>query len=217
MSKELPDLENSQGNGIGEDSVEQKTSKAVEFDEIARPNHRDASLEAVDLPEEMHAKPKPRSEQARPPISPETPGLKQQLEGYLIKGDRDEKYLLKLPLRQEELKKQMDAVLVRTQASIWDILISLTPKEQANVHYVLDYSKQQDKIEPILVAIEVKQAAEGLSESEPQQILLFLSKEVGNISGQPLNPEGPTYTRMARRYLSIETLNAYKVPYEFVR
>ncbi|KAH8812188.1 hypothetical protein F5884DRAFT_304652 [Xylogone sp. PMI_703] len=197
------------------DSVEQKNSKGVEFDETTKQTHKTTPLKASTPPEETPPGRSTQPEQAQPTTRPETSVINQRLEVYLIKGDRDEKYLLKLALRQEELKKQMNAVLSRTQSPIWDTLISLTPKEQANVHYVLEYSKKQDNIDPVLVAIEVRKAEVALVSPEPQQILLFLSKEAGNIGAQPLDREQQTYTRMSRRYLSIETLNRYRIPYEF--
>jgi hypothetical protein len=44
---------------------------------------------------------------------------------------------------------------------------------------------------------------------EERQIAVVLKKE------QAIDPNRPTYTRMSRRHLSIETLNRYRIDYEF--
>ncbi|RFU35416.1 hypothetical protein B7463_g1004, partial [Scytalidium lignicola] len=44
---------------------------------------------------------------------------------------------------------------------------------------------------------------------DERQIAVVTKKE------KDIDPERPTYTRMSRKYLSIETLNAYKIDYEF--
>jgi len=44
---------------------------------------------------------------------------------------------------------------------------------------------------------------------DEQQIAVVMKKE------QAVDPKRPTYTRMSRRHLSIETLNKYRIDYEF--
>jgi len=44
---------------------------------------------------------------------------------------------------------------------------------------------------------------------DERQIAVVMKKE------QAVDPNRPTYTRMSRRHLSIETLNKYRIDYEF--
>jgi len=132
------------------------------------------------------------------------PGFAQQidprpyLEVYLLKGDRDQ--ILKMPFKQEVLRAQMDAVLARSEKSTWEVLVSLTAKDQADVNYVVETAKKKDNAERVLAAIEAD-----ISTTDLRHILLFLAVEADS---------RPMYTRMARRHLSLETLNQFRIPYE---
>jgi hypothetical protein len=120
------------------------------------------------------------------------------LEVFLLKGDRDQ--MLKMPFKQEVLRAQMDAVLARSEKSTWEVLMSLTAKDQADVNYVVETAKKKDNAGRVLAAIEAS-----TSTADLRHLLLFLAPEADN---------RPTYTRMARRHLSLETLNQFRIPYE---
>jgi hypothetical protein len=141
---------------------------------------------AAVLPTEQSEHPQP------PPVPAEAvePSSKQHLKVYLLKGDRDQ--ILKVPLPQKELHTRMEAVLARSKKSTWDILMSLTAKDQSNVHHAIETTKQKDNTERILAAIEAEPSTENL-----RHILLFLTPQVEN---------RPTWTRISLRHLSLEVL-----------
>jgi hypothetical protein len=108
--------------------------------------------------------------------------------------------MLKTPFKQEVLRAQMDAVLARSEKSAWEALMSLKAKDQADVNYVVETAKKKDNAERVLAAIEAS-----ISTADLRQILLFVTPETDS---------RPMYTRMARRHLSLETLDQFRMPYE---
>jgi hypothetical protein len=133
------------------------------------------------------------------------------IEAYLLKGGKET--ALKIPLPQLELHEQMARVLSHAVSSPWDTILSMSASDQADVAYVLETAKEQDDRERILVAIEKKEDPSSTRwwnrrRTRLRHILLFLNIVV--------RPPRPTWTRMARRYLSVETLNHFHLPYQVV-
>jgi hypothetical protein len=157
-SKTSPQFPQTQDRSLGGDSAFQET---VEVDQETAPRHKP---EASPIDKEP------------PLLPPPKPGFAQQLdrrpylEVFLLKGDRDQ--MLKMPFKQEVLHAQMDAVLARSEKPTWEILMSLTAKDQADVNYVVETAKKKDNAECVLAAIEAS-----TSTADLRHILLFLAPE----------------------------------------
>jgi len=184
-----------------------------------------------------HSRPRPVTNYIPPPLSPSV----DPREFYELEQARKELESLKLEAQREKEEKRIKAQkeLEAFKAQAEKVKEEARMKKEMELQRLRDEKKAQEEKERI--EKEAKEAVEKYKREEEErrakekkekeereaeyqrrleedlrksglderQISVITKKE------KDIDPNRPTYTRMSRKYLSIETLNAYKIDYEF--
>jgi hypothetical protein len=114
------------------------------------------------------------------------------IEAFLFKGRKN---VLKVPLEQGELWRQLQSVLSTPSRSAWDDLLDLTADHHADVCELLK-TLEQDGQERILAAIQVREKGHGVTESIKRKL-----------RGKNILPSAIVFLRVVPAYLRAPTLS----------
>jgi hypothetical protein len=109
---------------------------------------------------------------------------------------------LELKRLQEERKAEEEKARIKKES---DAAIEKYKREQAEKE-AKEKKEKEEREKEYQHRLEDDLRKSGMDE---RQIAVVLKKDKG------VDPSRPTYTRMSRRHLSIETLNRYRIDYEF--
>jgi hypothetical protein len=132
---------------------------------------------------------------------------KRELEHYKAEKERAEeekriKKELELKRLQEERRADEEKARVKKES---EAAIEKYKREQAEKE-AKEKKEKEEREKEYQHRLEDDLRKSGMDE---RQIAVVLKKDKG------VDPNRPTYTRMSRRHLSIETLNRYRIDYEF--
>jgi len=132
---------------------------------------------------------------------------KRELEHYKAEKERAEeekriKKELELKRLQEERRAEEEKARVKKES---EAAIEKYKREQAEKE-AKEKKEKEEREKEYQHRLEDDLRKSGMDE---RQIAVVLKKDKG------VDPNRPTYTRMSRRHLSIETLNRYRIDYEF--
>jgi len=121
--------------------------------------------------------------------------------------ERIKKELELKKLKEDKRKKEEDA---RAEAERKEAIEKYKVEEAKRVEKEKKEKEEREKEYKLRLEEDLRKS--GMDET---QIAVVLKKEGAKKPQQALEPARPTYTRMSRRHLSIETLNVHRIEYEF--
>lgn len=138
---------------------------------------------------------------------------RKELEQYKMKDENEremerlKKELELKKLKEDKRRKEEDA---RAEAERKEAIEKYKAEEVKRIAKEKHEKEERDKEYKVRMEDDLRKA--GMDE---QQIAVVMKKEGAKKTSQALEPARPTYTRMSRRHLSVETLNVHKIEYEF--
>jgi len=160
-----------------------------------------------------HSRSRPPSFAAPAQDSYETEKIRKELEAYKLREEseremeRIKKELELKKLKEDQRKKEEDA---RAEAERKEAIEKYKAEEVKRLEKEKKEKDEREKEYKLRLEEDLRKS--GMDED---QIAVVLKKEGAKKPQQALEPARPTYTRMSRRHLSIETLNVHRIEYEF--
>ena len=130
--------------------------------------------------------------------------LKEQNEREM---ERYKKELEMKKLKEEKQRKEMEE---KEEAARKEAVEKFKVEEAKRV--AKEKKEKEEREKEFKIRMEEDLRKSGVDE---QQIAIIMKKEGARKPVQALEAARPTYTRMSRRHLSIETLNVHRIEYEF--
>lgn len=132
---------------------------------------------------------------------------RKELEAYKLEAQREEdekRYRKELELERLRKEKRAEEEKKRIKKEADEAVEKFKVKEAERI--AKEKKEKEENEKEYKKRLEEDLRKSGLEE---RQIAVVLNKE------KAVDPNRPTYTRMSRRHLSIETLNRYRIDYEF--